>query len=127
MPGHGRLADEADVVEYRDMVTIVRDRIQDSDPRGLTLDQVKAARPTLDYDGRYGSADAFSKPFFAVYNNSSGLEACQTADPKIRRAAGPTYVALLPRRCRRVVENRFRRSCLPEPPARSPQTSSRRC
>ena len=59
IPGHGRLSDEADVVEYRDMVTIVRDRIRDLIRRGLTLDQVKAARPTLDYDGRYGSADAF--------------------------------------------------------------------
>ena len=59
IPGHGRLADEADIVEYRDMVTIVRDRIQDLIRRGQTLVQVNAARPTLDYDGRYGPADAF--------------------------------------------------------------------
>jgi glyoxylase-like metal-dependent hydrolase (beta-lactamase superfamily II) len=64
IPGHGRLADEADVVEYRDMVTIVRDRIRDSIRRGLTLVQVKAARPTLDYDGRYGSPDAFIEAVF---------------------------------------------------------------
>jgi cyclase len=55
IPGHGRICDEADVVEYRDMVTIIRDRIQDMIKRGLTLDQVKAARPTLEYDSRYGS------------------------------------------------------------------------
>ena len=55
VPGHGRLCDEADVLEYRDMVTIVRDRIKDMMTRRMTLDQVKAARPTLDYDGRYGS------------------------------------------------------------------------
>src|SRR5438067_1387886 len=55
IPGHGRLCDEADVLEYRDMVTIIRDRIQDMIKRGLTLQQVKAARPTLDYDGRYGA------------------------------------------------------------------------
>ena len=55
IPGHGRLCDEADVVEYRDMVTIVRDRIQDMIRRGMTLDQVKAARPTRDYDARYGA------------------------------------------------------------------------
>jgi hypothetical protein len=36
------------------MVVIIRDRIQDMVKRGLTLDQVKAARPTVDYDGRYG-------------------------------------------------------------------------
>jgi glyoxylase-like metal-dependent hydrolase (beta-lactamase superfamily II) len=55
VPGHGRLADEMDVVEFRDMVTIVRDRVQDAIKRGQTLDQTKAARLTLDFDTRYGS------------------------------------------------------------------------
>ena len=55
IPGHGRICDEADVVEYRDMVTIIRDRIQAMIKRGMTLDRVKAARPTLEYDSRYGS------------------------------------------------------------------------
>jgi len=59
IPGHGRVCDEADVLEYRDMVTIVRDRIQDMVKRGLTLDQVKAAKPTLDYDRHYGSDTGF--------------------------------------------------------------------
>jgi len=57
--GHGRICDEADVLEYRDMVTIVRDRIQDMVKRGLTIDQVKAAKPTLDYDRHYGSDTGF--------------------------------------------------------------------
>jgi len=56
IPGHGRVSDEADIVEYRDMLVIVRDRIQDLIKKGLTLEQVKAARPTLDYDPRYGAA-----------------------------------------------------------------------
>ena len=55
VPGHGRLSDEADVVEYRDMLTIVRDRIQDLIGMGKSLADIKAARPTLDYDGRYGA------------------------------------------------------------------------
>jgi glyoxylase-like metal-dependent hydrolase (beta-lactamase superfamily II) len=55
IPGHGRLCDEADLVEYRDMVVIVRDRIQAYKKRGMTLDQVRAARPTMDYDPLYGS------------------------------------------------------------------------
>ena len=55
IPGHGRLADEADVVEYRDMVTIIRDRIQDAIKKGMTLEQVKAARLVRDYEGRYGA------------------------------------------------------------------------
>jgi cyclase len=58
VPGHGRLCDEADVVEYRDMLTIVRDRIQALSKRGLTPQQIKAARPSLDYDRRYGAADS---------------------------------------------------------------------
>ena len=56
IPGHGRLSDEADVVDYRDMVTIIRDRVQDMRRRGMSVEQVKAARPTRDYDGRYGAA-----------------------------------------------------------------------
>lgn len=56
IPGHGRLADEADVVEFRDMLTIVRDRVRDLVAKGKTLAEVKAARPTLDYDARYGSS-----------------------------------------------------------------------
>jgi glyoxylase-like metal-dependent hydrolase (beta-lactamase superfamily II) len=55
IPGHGRLADEADVVLYRDMLVIISDRIRDMAGKGMTLPQVRAARPTLDYDGLYGS------------------------------------------------------------------------
>ena len=58
IPGHGRLSDEADVVEYRDMVTIVRDRVQDLIGQGLTLEQVQAARPSRDYDPAYTESDA---------------------------------------------------------------------
>jgi glyoxylase-like metal-dependent hydrolase (beta-lactamase superfamily II) len=75
VPGHGRLSDEADVVEYRDMLTIVRDRVQDLMAKGMTLAQIKAAGPTRDYDGRYGSAsgpwttEAFVE---AVYRDLAG-------------------------------------------------------
>ena len=55
VPGRGRVSDEFDVVEYRDMVTIVRDRVQALVAKGQTLEQVKAARPTLDWEPRYGS------------------------------------------------------------------------
>jgi cyclase len=56
VPGHGRIGNESDVAEYRDMATIVRDRIQALIGRGMSLEAVKAARPTLDYDGVYGAA-----------------------------------------------------------------------
>ena len=59
IPGHGRLADEADVVEYRDMNTIIRDRFLDAIKKGMTLEQVKAARLLRDYEGRYGASSGF--------------------------------------------------------------------
>jgi cyclase len=55
IPGRGRLTDEADLLEYRDMLTIIRDRVADGVKRGQTLDQVKAGKPTLDYDARWGA------------------------------------------------------------------------
>ena len=54
VPGHGRLCDVGDLGVYQQMVTIVRDRLQDMIARGMTLEQVKAARPTRDYDPIYG-------------------------------------------------------------------------
>jgi glyoxylase-like metal-dependent hydrolase (beta-lactamase superfamily II) len=54
VPGHGRIADHAEVVYYRDMTTIIRDRVEDMVKKGMTLAQVKAARPSRDYDARYG-------------------------------------------------------------------------
>jgi glyoxylase-like metal-dependent hydrolase (beta-lactamase superfamily II) len=55
VPGHGRLGDETDVANYRDMVTIVRDRVQASLDQGRTLDEVLGAGLTRDYDGIYAS------------------------------------------------------------------------
>jgi len=59
IPGHGRLSDKQDVIEYRDMATIVRDRIKEYVRRGLTLEQVKAEKPTLDFDPRYNTPNGF--------------------------------------------------------------------
>ena len=55
VPSHGRLSDTADVASYRNMVVVIRDRVQDLIDKGQTLEQVKAARLSLDFDGRYGS------------------------------------------------------------------------
>ena len=85
IPGHGRLCDEADVLEYRDMLTIIRDRIQDLVSRGLTFDEVKAARPTLDYDGRYGATTGpWTTDMFieAVYRNLSASKTTQPPSSK---------------------------------------------
>jgi cyclase len=64
IPGHGRVGDEADIIEYRDMIVIIRDRIADMVKRGLTLEQVKAAQPTLDYDRRYGDPNPFIEALY---------------------------------------------------------------
>jgi glyoxylase-like metal-dependent hydrolase (beta-lactamase superfamily II) len=77
VPGHGRLSDSADVAYYRDMVTIIRDRVQDMIGRRMTLDQVKAARPTADYEPRFGStAGPWTTDMFieAVYTSLVGSE-----------------------------------------------------
>lgn len=55
IPGHGRVTDEWEVAEYRDMLVIFRDRIKDMINKGFTLEQVQAARPTADYDTRFGA------------------------------------------------------------------------
>ena len=52
VPGHGRLCDQLDIVEYRDMVTIVRDRVRDLMRAGSSLEQVKAAAPARGYTRR---------------------------------------------------------------------------
>ncbi len=71
IPGRGRLCDEADVVEYRNMATIVRDRVRALVAKDNTLEQVKAARPTRDYDTQYdkASADAFVEAIYKTVAN----------------------------------------------------------
>ncbi|HEY8521298.1 MAG TPA: MBL fold metallo-hydrolase [Gammaproteobacteria bacterium] len=75
VPGHGRLYDETDVAEYRDMLTIIRDRIQRAIDAGESLADVKRSRPALDYAGVFGATrgpwttEAFIE---AVYRDLAG-------------------------------------------------------
>jgi glyoxylase-like metal-dependent hydrolase (beta-lactamase superfamily II) len=87
IPGHGRLANEADVVEYRDMMTIVRDRVRDLLKKGATLEQVKAAKATLEYDPVYGGDKSWTGEMFleTVYKDMS-----QKAQAEAKKAAAPT-------------------------------------
>jgi cyclase len=74
IPGHGRICDQADLVVYQEMITIIRDRIQDMINKGMTLDQVKAAKPTSDYDPIYGATSgSWTTDMFveAVYKSLS--------------------------------------------------------
>jgi glyoxylase-like metal-dependent hydrolase (beta-lactamase superfamily II) len=70
VPGHGRICNESDVAEYRDMTTIIRDRIQAMIDKRMTLAQVKAAGPSKDYDGVY-STPAWTGEMFveAIYTD----------------------------------------------------------
>jgi glyoxylase-like metal-dependent hydrolase (beta-lactamase superfamily II) len=75
IPGHGRLCEETDVAEFRDMMAIVRDRIQDGIKKKKTLAQIKADKPTLDYDTEYYRQGAFVTPDMfveAVYKSLTG-------------------------------------------------------
>lgn len=74
IPGRGRLSDETDVANYRDMVTIIRDRIRAMLDQGLSLDQVTRARPTRDYDGLFESRRDWTSEMFidAIYRDLQG-------------------------------------------------------
>jgi cyclase len=76
IPGHGRLTDEADIVEIRDMTTVIRDRMQDAVKKGMTLAQVRAARLVRDYEGRWGAnTGAWTTDSFveAAYRAAGGV------------------------------------------------------
>lgn len=74
VPGHGRLCDESDVADYRDMVTIVRDRVQAMVDEGRPLEEVAAARLTRDYDPLYSRPDYTGEMFVeAVFRSLSAV------------------------------------------------------
>src|SRR6185369_12000775 len=79
VPGRGHLSDEADVSDYRDMVTILRDRVQDALKKHMTLDEVKAAKFTADYDG-LNATPAYTGDMFVerIYRS---LSQSQSANP----------------------------------------------
>jgi glyoxylase-like metal-dependent hydrolase (beta-lactamase superfamily II) len=75
VPGHGRISDAADVAYYRDMVVMIRDRIKSMIDREMTLDEVKAAKPTADWEPRYGApSGSWTTDDFitATYNSLGG-------------------------------------------------------
>ena len=70
--GHGRLCNEADIVEYRDMVAIIRDRVAVLVKKGQTLEQVKSAKPSRDYDPRYGAGDGMTEAIYRSLTEKRG-------------------------------------------------------
>ena len=70
IPGHGRVCEQLDVVDYRDMVVVVRDVIADMIKQGMTLDQIKAAHPARPYETEYGTQEGSTSAFVeAVYKS----------------------------------------------------------
>ena len=92
VPGHGRLVDSADVAYYRDMLTIIRDRVEDLVKKGRTLEQVQAANPSGDYDTEYGStAGPWTTANFieAVYKTLGGGEVRRKPDTTRGKVPAP--------------------------------------
>ncbi len=77
VPGNGRIIDMADLAYYRDMVTIIRDRIQDAVKKGRTLAQIKTDRPSEDWDARFGMKPSWTADMFvdAVYKSLTAAPA----------------------------------------------------
>jgi hypothetical protein len=59
VPGHGRLSGIGDVLDYREMVIVIGDRLKSMIANGMSLEQVKAAEPALDYEPVYGTSTSF--------------------------------------------------------------------
>jgi glyoxylase-like metal-dependent hydrolase (beta-lactamase superfamily II) len=76
IPGQGRVAEETDVAEFRDMVVIVRDRVQDLVAKKMTLEQIKAAKPSRDYDAEYSASPADADRFIeSIYRSLTAEQA----------------------------------------------------
>jgi glyoxylase-like metal-dependent hydrolase (beta-lactamase superfamily II) len=81
VPGHGRVAEETDVAEFRDMVVIIRDRVQDLVAKKMTLEQIKTAKPSRDYDAEYGASPADADRFVeSIYRSLVGAAVRRPVD-----------------------------------------------
>jgi glyoxylase-like metal-dependent hydrolase (beta-lactamase superfamily II) len=64
IPGHGRLSELGELVDFREMLTVIRDRVRDQVKKGQTLDQIKASHPTLDYDPEFSAPGNYTPDMF---------------------------------------------------------------
>jgi hypothetical protein len=78
VPAHGWVSDAADLGYYRDMMVIIRNRMQSMIDKGMTLQQIKAAKPTMDYDPLYGREPGVTSQFVeAVYRSLTQKKAAK--------------------------------------------------
>lgn len=54
IPGHGPIGNKSQLVEFRDMLVSVRDKVSKLKKEGKSLEEVVAAKPTADYDAKWG-------------------------------------------------------------------------
>lgn len=70
IPGHGRLCEQMEVVDYRDMVVTVRDVVADMIHQGMTLGQIEEAHPAKPYETQYGREPGSTNAFIeAIYKS----------------------------------------------------------
>ena len=84
VPARGRICEESDVAEFRDMVVIIRDRVQDLITKGMTWEQIKASRPSRDYDTEYGANAADADRFVeSIYRSLTQAAARRTVVTRV--------------------------------------------
>jgi glyoxylase-like metal-dependent hydrolase (beta-lactamase superfamily II) len=89
IPGRGRIGEETDVAEFRDMIVIIKNRIEDGMKKRMTLDQIKASRPSQDYDAEYGASQAEADRFVeTIYRTLPAQAPTPAARPGAARPAG---------------------------------------
>jgi len=81
IPAVGRVAEETDVAEYRDMVAIIRDRVLDGIKKKMTIEQVVASKPSRDYDGEYSASQADADRLVQTMYRSLSAPPATTARP----------------------------------------------
>ena len=72
IPGHGRVSDYAELVEYRDMVTTIKDNVEALIKKGMTLEQVKKANPAAGYRARWGKDSGPGRPTCSSKRSTTG-------------------------------------------------------
>ena len=70
VPGHGPLASKAQLIEYRAMLATARDRMMKLIAEGKSLDDVYAAKPYADFDGKLAANEQMAKNFMRVVYSS---------------------------------------------------------
>jgi glyoxylase-like metal-dependent hydrolase (beta-lactamase superfamily II) len=64
VPGHGPLGNRKDLVDFNEMIVTIHDKVKELKGSGRSLDEVIAARPTAEFDAKWGGG--FISPSFVT-------------------------------------------------------------